>query len=180
MVFDYLKILKIFYNIRSSLVKQSNSKHDLNYFEKFVLSLPFFSPWKENMKILFGIFKLQSSSPSILLPLLLLLYLESFLLSSSFFMLRYGNMIYENTSEVRVNMKRHSNKHEKNDSMTIVNYRFFLFCSFHFRFFLLFFLLKFAIFGSYFSLFLSFERNKIMLYFLIPLFSLLLFINNKR
>ena len=45
-----------------------------------------------------------------------------------FFMLRYGNMIYENTSEVEVNMKRHSNKHEKNDSMTIVNYRFF-FCS---------------------------------------------------
>lgn len=152
-----------------SLVKQSKSKHNLNYFKKTAVSLLFFRPWKKNMKILFGIFKLQSSSPSILLPLLLLLYLESFLLSSSFFMLRYGNMIYENTSEVRVNIKRHSNKHEKNDSMTIVNYRFFFSC-FHFRFFLLLFLLKLAIFGSYFSLFLSCDRNKIILYFLIPLF----------
>lgn len=153
-----------------SLAKQSKSKHNLNYFKKTAVSLLIFRPWMKYMKILFGIFKLQSSSPSILLPLLLLLYLESFLLSSSFFMLRYGNMIYENTSEVRVNIKRHSNKHEKNDSMTIVNYRFFfLLLSFPLLPFV-FFLLKLAIFGSYFSLFLSCDRNKIILYFLIPLF----------
>lgn len=147
--------------IESNLVKQSNSEHDSSFWEN--CSFPSFSVHeRKTWKFCLEFLNCNHHHHQYYCPCYCCYIWRVSSFRLHFFMLRYGNMIYENTSEVRVNRKRYSNKHEKNDSMTIVNYRFF--SSFHFRFFLLFFLLKLAIFGSCFSLFLSCERNKIMLF----------------